>query len=104
LLNKLTAEDAARTPSVFQLMPHEGAVRFLDEDLKPIAIDLYDVDVWKRYGWSAIHTDEFRRRFLSNGTNGEADELDAYLAATLRRAHRFHEALDAVDGRESQIG
>jgi hypothetical protein len=104
LLNKLTAEDAARTPSVFQLMPHADAVRFLDENLKPLAIDLYDVDVWKRYAWSAIHSDEFRRRFMSNGTNGDNDvELDAYLAATLRRAHRFHEALDAVDGRQSPV-
>ena len=104
LLNKLTAEDAARTPSVFQLMPHAGVVRFLDENLKPISIDLYDAEVWKQYGWSAIHTDEFRRRFMSTtGTNGEGDDLDAYLAATLRRARRFHQALDAVDGASSPV-
>ena len=48
LLNKLTAEDVVRTPSVFQLMPHRGAVKFLDENLKPISIDLYDPEVWKR--------------------------------------------------------
>jgi pimeloyl-ACP methyl ester carboxylesterase len=104
LLNKLTAEDAARTPSVYQLMPHVGVVRFLDENLKPISIDLYDVEVWKQYGWSAIHTDDFRRRFMNtNGTNGEGDELDAYLAATLRRAERFHQALDAVDSTTSPV-
>jgi pimeloyl-ACP methyl ester carboxylesterase len=104
LLNKLTAEDAARTPSLFQLLPHAGVVSFLDENLKPIGIDLYDVETWKRYGWSAIHTSEFRRRFVhTNGTNGEADELDAYLAATLRRAQRFHQALDAVDVRTSPV-
>jgi pimeloyl-ACP methyl ester carboxylesterase len=104
LLNKLTAEDAARTPSVFQLLPHARAVRFLDENLKPIAIDLYDAEVWKQYGWSAIHTDAFRRRFTStNGTNGEADVLDAYLAATLKRAERFHQALDAVEGPNSPV-
>lgn len=104
LLNKLTAEDAARTPSVFQLMPHAGVVRFLDENLKPVTIDLYDPEVWKRYGWSAIHTPEFRERFMStNGTNGEAGELDAYLAATLKRAQRFHQALDAVDGSTSPV-
>ena len=104
LLNKLTAEDAARTPSVFQLMPHARAVSFLDENLKPIAIDLYDAATWKQYGWSAIHTSEFRRRFMNtNGTNGEAGELDAYLAATLHRAERFHQALDAVDGPTSPV-
>jgi pimeloyl-ACP methyl ester carboxylesterase len=104
LLSKLTAEDAARTPSLFQLLPHARVVSFLDENLKPLAIDLYDVEAWKQYGWSAIHTAEFRRRFMNthgtnatNGTDGEADELDAYLAATLHRADRFHQALDAVD-------
>ena len=98
LLNKLTAEDAARTPSVFQLMPHAGAVRFLDENLKPISIDLYDPELWKRYGWSALH-----RLENTNGTNGPSDELDAYLAATLKRAQRFHQALDAVDTASSPV-
>ena len=99
LLNKLTAEDAARTPSVFQLLPHAGVVKFLDENLKPLDVDLYDVENWKRYGWSALHTPDFRRRFENtDGTNGEAlNELDAYLAATLQRAERFHQALDAAD-------
>ena len=104
LLNKLTAEDAARTPSVFQLLPHAGTVRFLDENLKPIAVDLYDVAVWKQYGWSALHTDDFRRRFMNaDGTNGEAEVLDAYLAATLKRAQRFHQALDAVNAVNSPV-
>jgi pimeloyl-ACP methyl ester carboxylesterase len=104
LLNKLTAEDAARNPSVFQLMPHAAAVRFLDENLKRMPIDLYDAEVWKQYGWSALYTDDSRRRFLNeNGTNGEADALNAYLAATLRHARRFHEALDAVDRENSPV-
>ena len=98
LLNKLTAEDAARTPSVFQLMPHAGVVRFLDENLKPLAIDLYDIAVWKHYGWSALHLLE-----NTNGTNGQSDEIDAYLEATLKRAQRFHQALDAVDRSESPV-
>lgn len=98
LLNKLTAEDAARTPSVYQLMPHAGVVRFLDEDLKPLVIDLYDVQVWKQYGWSALHGFE-----KTNGTNGQVDEIDAYLDATLKRARRFHQALDAVDRSASPV-
>jgi len=102
LLNKLTAEDVVSTPAVFQLMPHQQAVKFLDENLQPLTIDLYDQEVWKRYGWSVIYSSpEFRRHYaqaLGPGTDGNGkseDELDAYLAATLRRARRFHEALDA---------
>ena len=92
LLNKLTAEDAVRTPSVFQLMPHRRAAKFLDENLKPIDLDLYDIEVWKRYGWGAINSDEFRREY-----KGDLEDLDVYLANTLKRARRFHEALDAVE-------
>ena len=95
LLNKLTAEDAVRSPSVFQLMPHSGVVKFLDENLKPMPLDLYDVEVWKRYSWSPIFTSEFRRQYTNHkSANSEAD-LDAYLAATLKRARKFHQALDA---------
>jgi pimeloyl-ACP methyl ester carboxylesterase len=106
LLNKLTAEDVVRTPSVFQLLPHRQAVKFLDENLQAIEIDLYDVEVWKRYGWSVIYSsDDFRRRHSQTiGTNGgNLDDLDAYLAATLRRARRFHQALDSVEGSASPV-
>jgi pimeloyl-ACP methyl ester carboxylesterase len=98
LLNKLTAEDAVRSPSVFQLLPHAGVVKFLDENLKPIPIDLYDPEVWKRYGWTPIYSQEFRRKYTNNNANPEADtvkKLDEYLAVTLKRTRRFHEALDA---------
>ena len=103
LLNKLTAEDVVSTPAVFQLMPHRQAVKFLDENLQPLAVDLYDQEVWKRYGWSVIYSSpEFRRHYAGAagpGTDGNGkseDELDTYLAATLQRARRFHEALDAA--------
>ena len=98
LLNKLTAADAARTPSVFQLMPHREAAKFLDENLQPIQVDLYDAEVWKRYGWSALNSVEFRRHY-----QGNVEDLDAYLAATLKRARRFHESLDAVEDSESPV-
>ena len=109
LLNKLTAEDVVKTPSVFQLMPHRDAVKFLDESLQTLPLDLYDPEVWKRYGWSVIYSSpEFRRRYVeAGGTDGggrkSEDELDAYLAATLRRARRFHEALDSSGTSDSPV-
>ena len=104
LLNKLTAEDVVRTPSVFQLLPHRQVVRFLDENLQPFEVDLYDPEVWKRYGWSAIYSPEFRRRYAqAAGTDGHVDELDLYLAATLKRARRFQQALDSVENSNSPV-
>ena len=98
LLNKLTAEDAARSPSVFQILPHQQTAKFLDENLKPINVDLYDPEVWKRYGWSALNSEEFRREHKGNG-----EDIDLYLANTLKRARRFHEALDAVENADSPV-
>jgi pimeloyl-ACP methyl ester carboxylesterase len=101
LLNKLTAEDAVRSPSVFQLLPHAGVVRFLDENLNVIPVDLYDPKVWKQYSWTPLFSEDFRRRYLHQksvgGDSGDGQEsnLDTYLAATLRRTRQFHQALDA---------
>ncbi len=98
LLNKLSAEDAARTPSVFQILPHTRSAKFLDENLQPLDVDLYDPEVWKRYGWGAINLPEYRSRY-----KGSLEDLDAYLANTLKRARRFHEALDAVESSDSPV-
>lgn len=105
LLNKLTAEDVVSTPSVFQLMPHARAVRFLDENLQALQVDLYDPAVWKQYGWSVIYSSpDFRRHYTgAAGTDGKSEELDLYLAATLKRARRFHEALDAIENSNSPV-
>ncbi len=77
LLNKLTAEDVVSTPSVFQLMPHARAVRFLDENLQALQVDLYDPEVWKQYGWSVIYSSpDFRRHYVgAAGTDGKSDDL-----------------------------
>jgi pimeloyl-ACP methyl ester carboxylesterase len=105
LLNKLSREDALTAPSIFQLLPHRHAARFLDEHLQPLELDLYDPAVWKLYGWSPISEAGFRERFVQRKTDTEdpphegatLEELDAYFVAVLARARRFHEALDAND-------
>ena len=111
LLNKLSREDALTTPAIFQLLPHRASARFLDENLKPLEIDLYDPEVWRRYGWSPITDEEFRRRY-ANGkpvgdyapfTGGSLKELDAYFDTVLLRAKRFHEALDATSDVEAPV-
>jgi len=97
LLNKLTAEDSISSPALFQLLPDSSAVRFLDENLKPVQIDLYDPEIWKHYGWSPINDPAFRRRYSAGagGESGRLQSLDAYFIAVLKRAQRFHQALDA---------
>ena len=104
LLNTLSREAAITVPSIFQLLPHGTTARFLDENLQPIKIDIYDPEVWRRYNWSPYADKDFRRRFMSDdekyarSKRGVIEDLDGYFRAALQRARRFHEALDvAVD-------
>ena len=103
LLNKLSREDVLTAPSIFQLLPHGAAARFLDRDLRPLSVDLYDPATWRRYGWSAANDPAFRAAYERGAARdeeapagrGTLADLDAYFDAALARARRFHEALDA---------
>jgi pimeloyl-ACP methyl ester carboxylesterase len=111
LLNRLTAEESITAPAIFQLLPHSNVVKFLDENLQPLALDLYDTETWKRYGWSPINDPEYRRRYERSGAQSEVTstrrrslaELDGYLVAVLLRAKLFHAALDAPPGDDSPV-
>lgn len=104
LLNKLSSEDIFTAPAVFQLLPDRATTRFLDENLQPIQVDLYDAAAWRRYGWSPVNDADYRRRFVKGQTRGDGapfhagslEDLDAYFALVLNRARRFHEALDVT--------
>jgi pimeloyl-ACP methyl ester carboxylesterase len=103
LLNKLSREDVMTAPSIFQLLPHRAQARFLDENLRPLTVDLYDPEVWRRYKWSAANDPAFREAYARGVVRGQESptktgtlaDLDAYFEAALARARRFHEALDA---------
>jgi pimeloyl-ACP methyl ester carboxylesterase len=103
LLNKLSREDVMTAPSIYQLLPHAARARFLDRNLRPLDVDLYDPETWRRFGWSAANDPEFRAAYGRGVVRGQEAptghgtlaELDAYLDAVLARARRFHEALDA---------
>jgi pimeloyl-ACP methyl ester carboxylesterase len=104
LLNKLSREDAITEPAIFQLLPHDGAARFLDENLNEMKVDLYDPATWREYGWSPVNDPDFQRRYTEGRWRdeearrkaGTLAELNSYFATVLRRARRFHDALDAA--------
>ena len=95
-------------PSVYQLLPRRASARFFDAKLNPIKIDLYDVETWKRYRWSAAFDTEIAKRELKASIKklGEIEGRaaaaktsalrEAYLQAVLKRAAGFHEALDVA--------
>lgn len=120
-IDDLRPEDVMSNPSAFQLLPHQNSVRFLDENLKPMKIDIYNIDSWIKYGWGAIADPKFLSK-LKGAPNSEKDEkasgpsadasvddeliakttyaqVRAYFIAALDRTRRFHAALDAVSSK-----
>ncbi|MBO0725858.1 MAG: hypothetical protein J2P52_09685 [Blastocatellia bacterium] len=93
-------------PSVYQLLPRRESARFYDAKLEPVKIDLYSIETWKRYHWSAAFDPEIAKRELkdsikklgeSEGRPSVANTLairEAYLKSVLKRAASFQEALD----------
>ena len=58
-VDDLRPEDVMTCPSAFQLIPHQSSARFLDENLQPIKVDIYDPATWVKYGWGAISDPRF---------------------------------------------
>lgn len=79
IFNNLLRDDVFTAPAMFQLLPHGASATFLDSNLQPLSVNLYDPEVWRRYGWSSA----------------ASEETKLYFAAVLRRAQLFHQALDA---------
>lgn len=114
LLSKLDRDGVFTAPAVYQLLPHDGAARFFDAALRPLRLDLYDVETWRRYGWSIACDKAYiaaaRKRLLKR-RKGEKDEAitaqveeemertvgerERFLRLALERARSFHRALDA---------
>jgi len=53
-------------PSLFQDLPIYRRDLFLDAKGKPLDVDLWDPESWRRYGWSVPGKDEELRRTLSD--------------------------------------
>ncbi len=120
-VDDLRPEDVMTCPSAFQLIPHQSSARFLDENLQPIKVDIYDPATWVKYGWGAISDPRFLGK-LKDGDKSDAKgkyqkavnnpsrlnfddkvvsntsiaEVNSYFRSVLSRAKRFSQALDAV--------
>jgi pimeloyl-ACP methyl ester carboxylesterase len=93
-------------PAIYELLPPRGQARFFSASLSRIPVDLYDVETWRRYGWSAAFDRKSRRRELARldaklgpGAAGaeslrRAAERERFLRVVLRRSAAFHDALD----------
>lgn len=90
-IQNLSKYDLFTIPSIYQLLPHDKMVRAYDENLQPLAIDIYDPTVWEKYGWTAYTDEDFPKK-IENVTPEQAKE---YFRAVLLRAKLFQAALNA---------
>jgi pimeloyl-ACP methyl ester carboxylesterase len=99
-IQNITRFDVFTLPSAFQLLPHPGTLLAYDEQLKPMAIDLYDPAVWEKYGWSIWLDDGFGKKFSAI----EQKNARPYFQAVLARAKAFQTALDANGTAPTGVG
>jgi pimeloyl-ACP methyl ester carboxylesterase len=79
----LAARVIARMPAIYQLMPPKRATPLLDRRGDPLAVDLQDVETWKRFGWGPWNP----------SSQDATDSERSFVSALLERAHAFQEAL-----------
>lgn len=94
---KLRPEVLFSYRSLFQDLPAYRSDYFVDGEGRPLDLDLYDAESWRRYGWSVFHPEV--RRVLARTARpeifGAEEERFAYLARQLDRARRFQRLLKA---------
>jgi pimeloyl-ACP methyl ester carboxylesterase len=94
-------------PAVYQLLPRNMGALFFNEKLERLPVDLFDVETWQQWRWSAAFNPEIlkdERKALVKKLGPDkgaaaaqqlAEQRAQYLATVLARARRFHRALDA---------
>ena len=89
-LGNVPTEVLATMPSVYQLFPHSINNWIIDANGKPIDIDVFDTDTWRKFKWS-IFDPKVRKRIMKEhpGDENYLTDLEAYFEKYIERARRF---------------
>jgi pimeloyl-ACP methyl ester carboxylesterase len=88
-INTIAPEVLLTFPSAYQLMPHPIVDPVLGRDGKPLARDIFDVDIWRALQWGPFDA-RVRARLQSQGwSDTQLSALGAYTGIQLERARRF---------------
>ena len=91
-------------PSIYQLIPFKGVKSFVDTQGNDIDVDLYDIENWKKYGWS-MYSEKMEtltrlrhKAKYKDDWQGRLEEFqkkrDRFVEAALRRADQFQQSLN----------
>ncbi len=98
-------------PSLYEMLPPRGSVLFAHPDGTPFNLDLYDPHTWIREAWSVFSPEaqeRLRKKLARKGGSTAALEESnrrslEFLTKSLRRAERFHQALNAPAAGDSKV-
>lgn len=87
--------------SLFQDLPVVPSDLFVSAEGNALAIDLFDAESWKTYGWSVYRSDARQRASRRPDLFGTEADRDAYLRENLAAAKRLHALMqrDSADTR-----
>jgi pimeloyl-ACP methyl ester carboxylesterase len=80
----IAARQAARTPSLYQMLPFDED-RAVDEAGRPMDLDLSDVETWRAHAWGPFQPEAMRGQ--------DPSRVEHFLRKSLRRARRLWELL-----------
>ncbi len=97
-LSRLVTEGVATMPGLYQLFPHPRVTWITTTRGEPLELDLFDVELWRNFGWS-VFNHEAQRRMASQPAFWPAqDVFERYFAKHLERAQRFMWSLSVPIG------
>ncbi len=85
----LPTEGVATMPSTFQLFPHPLVDWVVNINGQPLNIDIFDVEFWRRYGWSIFDHRIQRRMDRHRDIWPRQDVFEQWFEKRLERGRRF---------------
>jgi hypothetical protein len=85
----LPTEGVATMPATFQLFPHPLVQWVVNIEGEPLGFDVFDVEFWRRYGWSIFDHRIQRRMDRHRDTWPAQDVFERWFGKQLERARRF---------------
>jgi pimeloyl-ACP methyl ester carboxylesterase len=88
-ISRLPTEGVATMPGLFQFFPHPAVDWVVSNQGRPLGLDLFDVDTWRRYRWS-IFDSRVQRRIAHRPDVWPAPAVfERWFEKRLERARRF---------------
>jgi pimeloyl-ACP methyl ester carboxylesterase len=97
-LSRLPPEGVATMPAMYQLFPHSLSTWITTTRGEPLKLDLFNAELWRRFGWSVFNRQVQRRMADRPGVFPAQDVFERYFEKRLERAQRFAWSLSVPTG------